>query len=59
MEPGYILDNAQVQERERLRLRESVHDPETRRHLALGVPVLPAPTHAHCGRERDVADGFL
>ena len=38
MEPGYILDNAQVQERERLRLRESVHDPETTRHFErLGV----------------------
>jgi SAM-dependent methyltransferase len=38
MKTGYILDNASVQERERLRLRETVHDPESIRHLErLGV----------------------
>jgi SAM-dependent methyltransferase len=38
MKTGYILDNASVQERERLRLRETVHDRESIRHLErLGV----------------------
>ena len=38
MKQGYTLDNAWVQERERLRLRETVHDPESIRDLErLGV----------------------
>src|SRR5215470_14466102 len=38
MERSYILDNAWVQERERHRLRETVQDPESIRHLErLGV----------------------
>jgi hypothetical protein len=33
MKHGYILDNAWVKERERLRLREMLHDPKSIRHF--------------------------